>query len=145
MVISAKLLILILFCGIPNDGQVIGLILRPTYIDRIMAYTNTPFVKILAGVRRCGKSTILKMVAAELCHRGVSEDRILLYSFDSLQHEDIKTAKALYDEIKGKLLTLPIAKARGFLGAYSSSFLPASSPKLRAVPSARPSPEHIAD
>jgi len=79
------------------------LILRPAYIDKIMAYTDTPFVKILAGVRRCGKSTILKMVAAELCRRGISEDRILVYSFDSLQHEDIKTAKALYDEVKGKL------------------------------------------
>ena len=82
---------------------VIGLILRPAYIDRIMAYTDTPFVKILAGVRRCGKSTILKMVAAELCRRGVSVDKVLVYSFDSLQHEEIKTAKALYDEIKGRL------------------------------------------
>jgi predicted AAA+ superfamily ATPase len=68
-----------------------------------MAYADTPFVKILAGVRRCGKSTILKMVAAELRSRGVSDDRILVYSFDSLQYEEIKTAKALYDEIKKKL------------------------------------------
>ena len=81
----------------------INLILRPAYIEKIMAYTNTPFVKILAGIRRCGKSTILKMVAQELCRRGVLEDRILIYNFDSLQHEEIKTAKALYDEVKGRL------------------------------------------
>ena len=80
------------------------MILRPLYVEKIMAYTDTPFVKILAGVRRCGKSTILKMVAAELCSRGVSEERILEYSFDSLQHEEIKTAKALYDEIKKRLV-----------------------------------------
>jgi predicted AAA+ superfamily ATPase len=73
-------------------------------MEKIMAYTDTPFVKILAGVRRCGKSTILKMVAAELCSRGVSEERILEYSFDSLQHEEIKTAKALYDELKKRLV-----------------------------------------
>ncbi|MCL1816206.1 MAG: ATP-binding protein [Clostridiales bacterium] len=79
------------------------MILRHTYIEKIMAYTDTPFVKILAGVRRCGKSTILKMVAAELCRRGVCENRIIEYNFDSLQHEEIKTAKALYDEVKSKL------------------------------------------
>lgn len=35
---------------------------RPLYVNQIMAYTDTPFVKILTGVRRCGKSTILKMI-----------------------------------------------------------------------------------
>ena len=35
---------------------------RPLYVDKIMAYTDTPFVKVLTGVRRCGKSTILKMI-----------------------------------------------------------------------------------
>jgi predicted AAA+ superfamily ATPase len=78
------------------------MILRPKYIEKIMAYTDTPFVKILSGVRRCGKSTILKMVADELRKRGVSDDRIYIYNFDSLQHEEIKTAKALYNEIKQK-------------------------------------------
>ena len=34
---------------------------RPLYVDKIMAYVDTPFVKILTGVRRCGKSTILKI------------------------------------------------------------------------------------
>ena len=39
---------------------------RPLYMDKIMAYTDTPFVKILTGVRRCGKSTILKMIMERL-------------------------------------------------------------------------------
>ena len=42
---------------------------RPLYVDKIMAYTDTPFVKILAGVRRCGKSTILKMIMEKLLER----------------------------------------------------------------------------
>ena len=37
-------------------------ICRPMYVDKIMAYVDSPFVKILTGVRRCGKSTILKMI-----------------------------------------------------------------------------------
>ena len=83
--------------------KVIKMILRPAYVKKIMAYIDTPFVKILSGVRRSGKSTILRMVADQLRERGVPEERILAYSFDSLEHEEIKTAKRLYDEIKHRL------------------------------------------
>lgn len=76
---------------------------RPIYIDRIMAYVNTPFVKILTGIRRCGKSTILRMLMEEIKKRGVRDDQILHYSFDSLEYEDIKTAKALFTHLKQHL------------------------------------------
>jgi len=79
------------------------MIIRPQYIEKIMPYTDTPFVKVLAGVRRCGKSTILKMIMEELKKRGILPEHILSYNFDSLQHDDIKTAKLLYNEIKNKL------------------------------------------
>ena len=79
------------------------MIFRPDYVDKIMAYTDTPFVKVLSGVRRCGKSTILKMVAGKLRERDIPEERILSYNFDSLQFDEIKTAKRLYDDIKSKL------------------------------------------
>ncbi len=78
------------------------MIYRPMYVDRIMKYVDAPFVKILTGVRRCGKSTILKMIIKELKKRGVSEERILSYRFDSMEYEDI-TAKEMFTEIKGKL------------------------------------------
>ena len=42
------------------------MIYRPLYVEKIMAYVDTPFVKILTGVRRCGKSTILKMIMERL-------------------------------------------------------------------------------
>ena len=76
---------------------------RPIYIDKIMAYVNTPFVKILTGIRRCGKSTILRMLMEEIKKRGVRDDQILHYSFDSLEYEDIKTAKALFTHLKQHL------------------------------------------
>ncbi|MFA7573252.1 MAG: ATP-binding protein [Lutispora sp.] len=76
---------------------------RPMYIEKIIAYADTPFVKILSGVRRCGKSTILKMIVEELKKRGVPEERILHYNFDSMQHEEIKTAKLLYEEVKARI------------------------------------------
>lgn len=78
------------------------MIYRPMYVDKIMAYTDTPFVKILTGVRRCGKSTILKMIMEKLKERGVSEKAIISYRFDSMEYEDM-TAKQMYAELKSKL------------------------------------------
>lgn len=75
---------------------------RPLYVDKIMAYTDTPFVKILTGIRRCGKSTILKMIMERLHDCGIPENRIVSYRFDSMEYEDM-TAKQMYTELKGKL------------------------------------------
>jgi len=79
------------------------MILRSAYIKKIIPYIGTPFVKILSGVRRCGKSTILKMIAGELRNRGIPDKRILAYNFDSLQFDGIKTAKLLYEVVKEQL------------------------------------------
>lgn len=46
--------------------EVVIVIYRPMYVDKIMAYVDAPFVKVLTGVRRCGKSTILKMIMEKL-------------------------------------------------------------------------------
>ncbi len=76
---------------------------RPMYTDRIMAYVNTPFVKILTGVRRCGKSTILKMIIERLKDEyNVPEERILSYRFDSMEY-DGATSKQICDELKSRL------------------------------------------
>ena len=75
---------------------------RTDYVNKIMAFTDAPFVKILTGVRRCGKSTLLRMIAEKLKNRGVGEDNILFYRFDSMEYEDM-SAKQMYDEIKARL------------------------------------------
>ena len=76
---------------------------RPLYVDKIMAYVDTPFVKILTGVRRCGKSTILKMIMERLkTERNIPEDRIISCLFDSMEYEDM-TAKQIYTLLKEKL------------------------------------------
>ena len=78
------------------------MIFRENYVKNIMAFTDTPFVKVLTGVRRCGKSTIMQMIMDELRKRGVSEARIVSYRFDSMEYEGM-TAKQLYEMIKTKL------------------------------------------
>ena len=76
---------------------------RPLYVDKIMAYVDTPFVKILTGVRRCGKSTILKMIMERLkTERNIPEDRIISCRFDSMEYEDM-TAKQIYTLLKDQL------------------------------------------
>ena len=67
-----------------------------------MAFTDTPFVKVLTGVRRCGKSTIMQMIMDELRKKGISDERIVSYRFDSMEYEDM-TAKQLYEMLKIKL------------------------------------------
>lgn len=77
---------------------------RPIYIDKIMQYVNTPFIKILTGVRRCGKSTILKMIMKKLIEEyGVSDEQIADYRFDSMEYDDL-TAKQMYLELKERII-----------------------------------------
>ena len=77
---------------------------RPMYVDKIMGYVDTPFVKILTGVRRCGKSTILKMIMEKLqTEKNVEASQIASYRFDSMEYEDM-TSKQMYTELKGRLL-----------------------------------------
>lgn len=77
---------------------------RHLYLDKIMPFVDTPFVKILTGVRRCGKSTILKMIIKKLREeKHVDDEQILNYRFDSMEYGDM-TTKELYLELKSKII-----------------------------------------
>ena len=77
---------------------------RPLYLNKIMPFVDTPFVKILTGVRICGKSTILKMIQKKLKEEyHITGEQILSYRFDSMEYEDM-TSKELYQELKTKIL-----------------------------------------
>ena len=76
---------------------------RPLYVKQIMAYTDTPFIKVLTGVRRCGKSTILDMIMEALKNeRNIPEERIISFRFDLLEYEGA-TAKEILSKIKARL------------------------------------------
>lgn len=80
------------------------MIYRPMYVDKIMAYVDTPFVKILTGVRRCGKSTILRMIIEKLkTERNIPEEQIVSCRFDSMEFDDM-TSKQMYEYLKEKLV-----------------------------------------
>ncbi|WP_295094461.1 ATP-binding protein [Ruminococcus sp.] len=75
------------------------MILRPDYINAIEPFIDSPIVKILAGVRRCGKSTILEMVTAELEKRGIAKENIIERRYNEIMYEDF-SAKEMYADIK---------------------------------------------
>lgn len=76
---------------------------RLLYMDKIMTYVDTPFVKVLTGIRRSGKSTIMKMIMDKLENeRHIPKENIISMRFDSMEYEDM-TAKQMFETIKAGL------------------------------------------
>lgn len=78
------------------------MIKRPDYINEISKFIDVPIVKILAGVRRSGKSTIFDMMRGELLERGIKSECIISRKYNEIENEDM-TAKEMYDDLKSAL------------------------------------------
>jgi len=76
------------------------MILRPDYIKAVEPYIDAPLVKILSGVRRCGKSTILEMIQDELKNRGIEQERIISKRYTEMDIDENYTSKEMYAELK---------------------------------------------
>lgn len=75
---------------------------RPDYVEKILAYKDAPFIKILTGVRRSGKSTIMKMLMREIQKSGIPKEDILSFRLDSLEYDGM-SAKEMFDTIRKRL------------------------------------------
>ena len=80
------------------------MIVRPHYMDILKTYRDVPLVKILAGIRRCGKSTILEMLHDDLKSSGVSDDHIISARYTSEDMDEGMTDKDMYNDIKEKMI-----------------------------------------
>lgn len=78
------------------------MLIREAYLAKIKKYIDTEFIKVITGVRRSGKSFLLKMVVEELKNRGVQPDHILYLNFESLELMDIVDARDLISYLKPK-------------------------------------------
>jgi uncharacterized protein len=74
-------------------------ILRKEYLDRIMQVSDTPVVKIITGIRRSGKSFLLRQIQAELRAKGVHDSSIIYMNFESLIFEPYLQYRAFYDQV----------------------------------------------
>ena len=78
------------------------MILRPDYINAITPFIDAPLVKILAGVRRCGKSTIFDMLVQELEQKNIPNDNIIKRKYTNPDYEDF-SAKDMYSDLKNAI------------------------------------------
>lgn len=76
------------------------IIQRSDYIDQIKKWIDKPFVKVITGIRRSGKSTILKLIQNELIKLGRKKEHFIYLNFESFAIEELKFSKNLYAYVK---------------------------------------------
>lgn len=76
------------------------MIYRPAYISELKKWIDKPQIKIITGLRRSGKSSVLRLLKEELIKLGRSEQQIVTLNFESFETEHLKNAKSLYDYLK---------------------------------------------
>ena len=79
------------------------MVIRKEYLSRLLAWKNEQVIKVVTGIRRCGKSTLLKQFQDRLVEDGVSQEQIISINFEDLDYEDLLDYKALYAYIKERL------------------------------------------
>ena len=75
------------------------MIKREMYMKRIRPFIGTDLIKVMTGIRRCGKSVMLELIKEELLESGISHDQFISINFENLSFSHLQTAKALHDEI----------------------------------------------
>ena len=105
------------------------MIKRNLYLEEIKKYMNKPIIKVITGMRRSGKSMILKLIQEELENVGIVKENIIYMNFESLIYIDIKDFETLYKHIiektfnkKGKIYILldEIQEVKGWEKAINS-------------------------
>ena len=77
---------------------------RPDYLDFLIRSRDRQIIKVVSGIRRCGKSTLFDMYRDWLAENGVPPERIISINFEELEYEHLKDYRLLYDHIKPLLL-----------------------------------------
>ena len=73
---------------------------REKYLEKIRPFFDSDLIKVITGIRRCGKSFILKGIINELCDRGIEETKIIYIPLDRRGFKNIKTPEQLEEKIE---------------------------------------------
>jgi hypothetical protein len=79
------------------------MILRPTYLEKLRRWKDRDVIKVVTGVRRCGKSTLLGLFAQELLDQGIPQERIIALNLEQLENEELLEYRALHDAILSRV------------------------------------------
>lgn len=75
------------------------MIKRELYMSRIRPFIGSELIKVMTGIRRCGKSVMLELIKQELTESGIDTARFISINFEDMRYAHLQTAKALHEEI----------------------------------------------
>ncbi len=79
------------------------MIIREMYLERIRPFYESELIKVITGVRRCGKSVLLKQIIDEIKGSGVDDESIIYLNFEDYKYRKLKNADNFYDYVEDKL------------------------------------------
>ena len=79
------------------------LINRPEYLNQLIQHKDTDLVKIITGIRRCGKSSLLDLFHQHLLSSGISDDQIIHMNLESMKYRELSDYAAFYDYVSRKI------------------------------------------
>lgn len=85
--------------------ELIPLLKRQRYLQELIDFKDTNLIKVITGIRRCGKSTLFELYQEYLLEQGVEEKQIISINFEDLDYEDLLDYKALYQHVKERLIS----------------------------------------
>lgn len=77
---------------------------RDIYLNKLITFKDKPLIKVITGIRRCGKSTLLDLFEEYLLNNGIKKENIIHMNFEDLTYDEIKDYKDLNKYIKEKVL-----------------------------------------
>lgn len=81
------------------------MIIRKNYLDKLISWKEHDIIKVITGIRRSGKSTLLKQFQDYLKDNGIMDEQIISINFEDLRYENLLNYKALYEYIDGKIIS----------------------------------------
>lgn len=69
---------------------------RETYLNKLIAFRDKKLIKVITGIRRCGKSTLMEMYRDWLKGHGVTSDQIICLNFEDYDYYELRNPKKLY-------------------------------------------------
>lgn len=80
------------------------IIQRREYLNKLIAFKDKQIIKVITGIRRCGKSMLMEIYQDWLCNHGVASEQIVSINFEDMDYEELTDYKKLYQFLKSKLL-----------------------------------------